>query len=145
MLTEWLIIVRSTLMLQSAVSVLNFVRFTRRRSFPLGFLCRKLGFVTLERVVLCWTDICGSIQHLGLRSGGSAVVGSGSKQLCYLLVWVSVQTPCSFQFLFCVWQICHDFGPRYHPLLVFQPSWAMCLSNRIVWEVSFGVLCHLLG
>ena len=116
--------------------------------FSVGFsLCRN-GTCVIWKAVVWWSNICASesVRRLGLLSGKLALVSFGCKQLRHLFVCFSTTwTQLSSYYAFCVWRICHDIRPECLPLLVFQPPWAVYLSNRIVWGNSFRNLCHRLG
>ena len=73
------------------MGLLIFLRSTRRRSFPLGFLCANKGLEYSEKASTVMFPFFASelIQQIGLLSSGLALIDFGCIQLCHLSELVS--------------------------------------------------------
>ena len=134
-----------------AIRLLIFLRSTRRRNFPLGFLCANMELAYLGKgssAIIPFLCIRANslIQQLGLLSGGLVLVDFGCIQHCCLSELVQ---PCwiasSSQNPSCGWRKGHDSWPEDLQLLFFSVSVrsVSVQSNRL--SIFSGILCSLVN
>ena len=127
--------------------LLFFLRSTRRRNFPMGFLCAKMGQAYFEKSrtmmipYLCiWTNsaIKSSFRWIGIgKFWLLTALSSSGVSLTLNSVFIPMSILCLASMSW--------YSTRMSSTPGFLVLWAVWLSNEIAREISFENLRHLLG